>query len=231
MAKLSQLVPAVTAALGVDEGSARSITNELRKAGLIRTAGRGTNAAEMGPHDAAVLLVGLSHISPLLGVARSTGLILNARPEEDSATGEMFGQALSELIDEQMKGAASRFKIKIESSSAAYLCTIERGTGEPQQVSHYVAPRRALTGRDIDREWYTERLGERGVSVEGTAIRARADKRQRELEARQRAIFEEARQLALSPSGQIVTFTFDDAVVRQVAECLRDAPTTSRREN
>ena len=118
MAKLTELADIESAALGFSRESARSVILYLRPAGLIQSAGRGRNAADMTPADAAALLVGLSHFAPVREVAVSTKLILDAQRQDgfgrfvpslalppfdflsDLGEAHTFGQALVYLIEE-----------------------------------------------------------------------------------------------------------------------------------
>lgn len=60
MAKLPDLVRAVSANTGFSEASVKILARSLREANWIQTGGRGRHGAEMGPADAASLLLGLA---------------------------------------------------------------------------------------------------------------------------------------------------------------------------
>lgn len=60
MAKLPDLVRAVSANTGFSEASVKILARSLREANWIQTGGRGRHGAEMGPADGASLILGLA---------------------------------------------------------------------------------------------------------------------------------------------------------------------------
>ena len=59
MAKLSALMDVMANTLGIERARVNVLAMRLRKEGLIRSTGRGLNAADMGPSDAANLVLAL----------------------------------------------------------------------------------------------------------------------------------------------------------------------------
>ncbi|MGF1464123.1 MAG: hypothetical protein ACFB2Z_13365 [Maricaulaceae bacterium] len=59
MAKLSELIPAMATATGLSEGSVLTYAQQLRKAGLIQTGGRGLGSPDMNETDITNLLLAI----------------------------------------------------------------------------------------------------------------------------------------------------------------------------
>lgn len=123
MARLSSLVVATAAILGLDVESVYQRARHLREAGLIRQGGRGTSAPHMGPSDAANLVLGVMASPSAKDSPECVRLIRSAKFEECEVnlSGRViddvppfaalkardrvlkFGPALERIIDQAVK--------------------------------------------------------------------------------------------------------------------------------
>jgi len=123
MARLSELVSAISLALGFEERSASLCARYLREAGLIAQKGRGPSAAHMGPTDATNLLFAImasgafkdapvcarlareaSFCEAELNFRGETSRIVPRYPFLKNAFGPLrFGEAVDALIDEAVR--------------------------------------------------------------------------------------------------------------------------------
>jgi hypothetical protein len=127
MVKLKELVSGMAWALGDPEPSVNVLAIQLRKSGLIKSTGRGLNAAEMRPADAAALLVSCLGGGLAIETGRTTAAILAAKPVKGEASisrnnAELadlfskdmnFGDVVATIISLYMEGEIQDYMIKI----------------------------------------------------------------------------------------------------------------------
>jgi hypothetical protein len=101
MATLSQLIAAISAAEGIDVERVGALARAIREAGLVRTSGRGTSAAQMDERDATNLLIAanVADTARTAPAAVEEYRALQAkRNKKASVAGSEFGNELEELI-------------------------------------------------------------------------------------------------------------------------------------
>src|SRR3954471_25082339 len=112
MTKLKQLVSGVAFALGDPRPSVNVLAIQLRKAGLIKSTGRGLNAADMTPADAAALLVSCMAGGLSTETSSTTATMLAAKAGKKELGEAFTGNILaSKLITIETFGAAVEYLI------------------------------------------------------------------------------------------------------------------------
>jgi hypothetical protein len=108
MAKLRELVSVCARALGDPEPSVNVLAMQLRKHGLIRSTGRGLNAAEMSARDATNLLTATLSGGNAIETARTTAYVL-ATSKTDVSIYPGSEEDYSLLTDQNMSDMLSNF--------------------------------------------------------------------------------------------------------------------------
>ena len=112
MAKLNDLVRAVSEATGEQEAHLKVVARCRREAGLIATFGRGRHGAEMGPRDGAFMLLGLLGEGDAIRTDRAVEEVLRAtfqRAELRMAGGKPESASLE--VGQQLRGRSSALDV------------------------------------------------------------------------------------------------------------------------
>ncbi len=139
MAKLRELVTATARLLGETEASINVLSIQLRRAGMIRKEGRGLNAADMGPEDAAALLTSALAGGMATETAETTARVLKCKNFSKSEQEawylyhcSTFGEAFTGLIDafirkeiEDPGQGAFIVAVSVQRTAAFYECKID----------------------------------------------------------------------------------------------------------
>jgi len=101
MATLTQLVSVIATTEGIDVERVGALARAIREAGLVRTSGRGTSAAQMEERDAANLLIAVNTADTARTapeVVQEYRSLQAKRNRKASEAGSEFGNELEELI-------------------------------------------------------------------------------------------------------------------------------------
>jgi hypothetical protein len=112
MPTLSQLVTAIATAEGIDAERVTAIARVVRERGLIRTAGRGTSAAQMDERDAANLLIATNTADTARTAPTVVERYRTLQAKRKIRTSE-FGSELEEMISAAKRECLADYVTKV----------------------------------------------------------------------------------------------------------------------